>query len=84
MGSNPSHSPFHTGFDSYAVPRIRSESQARASAADKHFVSSYYLPWLQQHPQDRYTSDGNPATISFPKSFADVLAPRYASRANAY
>lgn len=84
VGSNPSHSPFHAQFDPFNIPRIRSQGQAGASAADRQFISSYYLPWLQAHPASRYTSDGNPATISFPKTYADVLAPRFRAMANPY
>lgn len=84
VGSNPSHSPFHRSFDPFNIPRIRSEAAATATAADRPFISDYYLGWLQQHPAQRYTSDGNPSTVSFPKSYADVLAPAYRSVANPY
>ena len=55
-----------------------------ASAADKDFISSYYLPWLKAHPESWYTSDGDPAKVSFPKAYADVLAPTYKGEANPY
>ncbi len=84
VGANPSHSPYHKDFRGAAIPRIRSESRKRVSAADRRYVSSYYLPWLEAHPRDRYTSDGDPDRISFPKSFADVLAKKYAGKANPY
>jgi peptidoglycan/xylan/chitin deacetylase (PgdA/CDA1 family) len=84
VGAGPSHSPFHVKFDPYNIPRIRSQSQAGASAADKDFISSYYLPWLKAHPESWYTSDGDPAKVSFPKAYADVLAPTYKGEANPY
>lgn len=84
VGSNPSHSPFHKAFDPFNIPRIRSGDPALQSAADKPFVSDYYLTWLQQHPASRYTSDGDPARISFPKSFAGVLSAKFKAEANPY
>jgi peptidoglycan/xylan/chitin deacetylase (PgdA/CDA1 family) len=84
VGSNPSHSPFHKAFDPFNIPRIRSGEPALQAAADRPFVSDYYLDWLQKHAASRYTSDGNPAKVSFPKAFADVLGPKYQAEAQPY
>lgn len=84
VGANPAPSPYSESFKPFAIPRIRAQSQAGASAADKNFISSYYLPWLAAHPDSLYTSDGNPATVSFPRAKAARLAPSFASEANPY
>ncbi len=84
VGSGPSHSPFHKAFDPFNIPRIRSGEPALQPAADRPFVADYYLDWLQRHPASRYTCDGDPAKISFPKALADLLAPRYRGQANPY
>lgn len=84
VGSNPSHSPFHKDFDPFNIPRIRSGEPRLQAAADKPFVSDYYLDWLAKHAASRYTSDGDPAKVSFPKSFADVLGAKFKGEANPY
>jgi peptidoglycan/xylan/chitin deacetylase (PgdA/CDA1 family) len=77
VGSNPARSPYSKGFDPLAVPRIRSGLKT----GDQASTSTYWLPRLRA---TRYVSDGDPATISFPRSKAALLAPRYASRARPY
>ncbi len=84
VGAGPAPSPFARDFDPFAVPRVRSGQPALQSASDARFVSDYYLDWLQRHPASRYTSDGNPATISFPKGLAGRLAARYRDEARPY
>ena len=76
VGAEPAASPFSAAFDAGAIPRIRTGSG--------HFASTYWLDELARHPGRRYVSDGDPAKISFPRSLADELAPRFRERARPY
>jgi hypothetical protein len=69
VGSNPAPSPFAASFDPAGIPRMRSQGSDGPEAED---------------PSRRYTSDGNPGTISFPAERADLLAPAHAELANPY
>lgn len=77
VGSGPARSPYAKGFDPLAVPRIRSGLRT----GDQLFTSTYWLPKLLA---TRYISDGDPATISFPKADAADLDPHLASKARPY
>jgi peptidoglycan/xylan/chitin deacetylase (PgdA/CDA1 family) len=79
VGSNPAPSPFSTAFDPGAIPRIRSQG---ATGPDAQFTSSAWLDKLRDGTVRRYTSDGNPETISFPEAGAAQLdtAHRHAAR----
>jgi peptidoglycan/xylan/chitin deacetylase (PgdA/CDA1 family) len=65
----PAPSPFAANFDPFKVPRAGFEDAALP------------LDQLAKHPELRYTSDGNPETISFPAAAADKLAPTFRDRA---
>ena len=78
-GAEPSHSPFAKRFDPSAIPRIAALHDPRVK-----FGLDYWLTLLEQNPQLRYVSDGDPAKITFPSSLLDQIAPRWASRASAY
>lgn len=80
VGSGPAPSPFSIQFDPLAIPRI--ESQPWRGRAD--LGSGYWLRYLKMNPGRRYVSDGNPRTVSFPRIFAEAVAPRYRARANPY
>jgi peptidoglycan/xylan/chitin deacetylase (PgdA/CDA1 family) len=80
VGSNPAPSPWHVDFAPQALPRIltlRDPGELQGSAW-----------WFEQfevgQTHQRYISDGNPATISFPADRADQLDPAFADRANPY
>ncbi|MEU1983169.1 polysaccharide deacetylase family protein [Nocardia sp. NPDC019395] len=77
VGANPASSPFGP-VDPQAVPRIRS------GLGVVPFDSAYWLDQLAADPARRYTSDGDPGRISFPRAQAGQLAPRWADRANAF
>jgi hypothetical protein len=83
VGGGPARSPFDVEFDPHAIPRI-------TPGLDYHpddppdFRSGYWLWVLDEHPERRYVSDGDPDTISFPAELAYRLDPAYASRANPY
>jgi peptidoglycan/xylan/chitin deacetylase (PgdA/CDA1 family) len=76
VADGPAPSPFSTQFDPLAIPRIESGGADRGSG--------YWLDYLRANPGRRYVSDGNPRTISFPRVFAEAVAPRYRARANPY
>jgi peptidoglycan/xylan/chitin deacetylase (PgdA/CDA1 family) len=76
----PAQSPFSIRFDPLSIPRI--ESQPWRGEVD--LGSGYWLRYLNQHRSRRYVSDGDPKTVSFPRIFAEAVAPEYRNRANPY
>lgn len=80
VGANPAPSPFSADFQAHAVPRIRSQGTGGEEAA---FGSTAWLDKLAANPRGRYTSDGNPAVISYPTG-TEQPAPDYATSAVAY
>jgi hypothetical protein len=79
VGSNPCPSPFSSKFDPYNIPRVRS-----GTSADGQLEGKYWLDYLEKNPSGRYTSDGDPNKISFPKAKQISLNSKYSSQANAY
>ncbi|MFE3541539.1 polysaccharide deacetylase family protein [Nocardia sp. NPDC059177] len=77
VGSNPAPAPYGA-IDPGGVPRIRS---GRGTVP---FDSAYWLDWLAEHPEQRYTADGDPTRISFPRALTAELGARWADRANPY
>lgn len=80
VGSNPSPSPYSRRFDPLGVPRIRSGLRT----GDHAFTSTDWLPQLFSGRVAPYVSDGDPATVAFPRALAGRLSPRFAARARAY
>ncbi|KJY34246.1 polysaccharide deacetylase family protein [Streptomyces katrae] len=80
VGANPSVSPFAKGFTPGAIPRIRS---AGPKDEDAEFGSSRWLDKLAAG-HSRYVSDGDPATVAFPRAAQNELAPAFAQRARPY
>jgi len=61
VGANPAYSPWDSRFDPYRLPRVRGSSP-------------YFEQWIkyfEDHPGEKYISDGNPDVISFPKELED-------------
>ncbi|GHF33704.1 peptidoglycan/xylan/chitin deacetylase (PgdA/CDA1 family) [Amycolatopsis bartoniae] len=81
VGSNPSPSPYAAKFDPLNIPRIRSEA---ATGEEAEYGSTVWLDKLAADPGSRYTSDGDPAHVSYPKSANGKVAPAYLSRVNPY
>ncbi|MET9216062.1 MULTISPECIES: polysaccharide deacetylase family protein [unclassified Nocardia] len=77
VGSNPAPAPYGT-VDPGGVPRIRSGRGAVP------FDSGYWLDWLAAHPEQRYTADGDPARVCFPRHLAAEVGPRWADRTTPY
>ncbi|MBP2192890.1 polysaccharide deacetylase family protein [Nocardia goodfellowii] len=77
VGAEPAPSPYGT-VDPTAVPRIRS------GKGEVLFDSAYWLDRLAENPALRYTSDGDPARISFPATGGAEPAAAWSTRANPY
>jgi hypothetical protein len=84
VGAGPSHSPYNAAFVPTYIPRIRAEDVAQAKASDRPYVSGFLLPQMVANHSTLYTSDGNPATISYPKTTTIQVAPQWKSMANPY
>ncbi|MDQ0379193.1 polysaccharide deacetylase family protein [Amycolatopsis thermophila] len=80
VGSNPSASPFTTDFDPLNIPRIRSQG---ADGDEAEYGSSAWLDKLA-HGNSLYTSDGDPARISYPKADSDEVAAKFRGQENPY
>lgn len=82
VGAHPSESPFHAEFEARAIPRILSTPVWDGGEPD--FASGFWLDLLENNPERRFVSDGDPQTISFPEELADQLDASLADRANPY
>jgi peptidoglycan/xylan/chitin deacetylase (PgdA/CDA1 family) len=82
-GWNPSVSVFSREFDRTKISRIRSEGKIKKDGCDK-FCSTAWLEWLDKNPDNRYTSDGDPAVVTAPSGVISQLAPEFADRARVY
>ncbi|NUT42085.1 MAG: polysaccharide deacetylase family protein [Thermoactinospora sp.] len=80
-GYTPSNAPFSKSFDALNIPRIRAMDRKGDCA---QFCSTAWLDWLKDNPDMRYTSDGDPATVAFPKFKAPFLRSSFAARALPY
>lgn len=80
VGSNPAPSPYSATFNPRYIPRIRSGLRT----GDQTFTATYWLPRLFAGRVTAYVSDGDPDHVSFPKSAAVRLSPRFASLARPY
>jgi peptidoglycan/xylan/chitin deacetylase (PgdA/CDA1 family) len=66
VGFMPTRSPHHAEYDPLDVHRV----QAYLPEFRK------WMDWLEEDPSRRYVSDGDPSTVTYPASFADVAAPQ--------
>jgi peptidoglycan/xylan/chitin deacetylase (PgdA/CDA1 family) len=81
VGSGSASSPFARSYDPTGVPRMRSQGRRGPEA---HYASSQTLDRLAASPTDRYTSDGDPAVVSFPQALARDFAPISSAVARPY
>jgi hypothetical protein len=81
VGAHPTPSPFHADW-SPQVPRIRSSPSWDGGEPD--YGSAFWLEVLENNPDRKYVSDGDPDRISFPAELEDQLHPDVADRANPY
>jgi peptidoglycan/xylan/chitin deacetylase (PgdA/CDA1 family) len=82
-GWRPSLSPFDDDFDRWNIDRVRSEGKIKENDC-KQYCSTAWLEYLDKNPDERYTSDGDPNTVTFPKAAEDRIATEYRSRARTY
>jgi peptidoglycan/xylan/chitin deacetylase (PgdA/CDA1 family) len=80
VGAGPAPSPCSTDFEPGSIPRIRSQS---SSGKEAEYGSAHWLDELASPTGHRYTSDGDPATVSYPRS-GPAPAPACASVGLAY
>jgi hypothetical protein len=80
VAGEPAPSPFSIRYDPLSIPRIESQPWR----GDEDLGSGYWLDYLRLNPSRRFVSDGDPQTVSFPRIFAEALAPRFLGRANPY
>ena len=80
VGSNPSPSPYAADFDPLNIPRIRSQGPR---GEDAEFASTRWLDKLAAGG-DRYTSDGDPSVISYPRGSSVQIAPAWRKMARPY
>lgn len=65
VGSDPAPSPNSRDYDPLALPRV----QVFDDSLDR------WLAYLAKHPEERYVSDGDPNTITFPRPLESQLNP---------
>ncbi|MFI7045085.1 polysaccharide deacetylase family protein [Streptosporangium sandarakinum] len=80
-GAQPSESPFTKGYDWRAIQRIQSNGK---KGECRRWCSQYWLEWLRDHPDRRYTADGDPAHISVPKGLRGKISSRNRGRVIVY
>ncbi|TXK35946.1 polysaccharide deacetylase family protein [Nonomuraea sp. C10] len=80
-GYTPAASPFSKSFDALGIPRIRAMDKKGDCA---QFCSTAWLDWLKANPDMRYTSDGDPSTVAYPKFKNPFLRASYKAKALAY
>lgn len=62
--SSASCVPNHVNFDSLNIPRVRGSDNTETDLG-------WLLRHFQEHPEQRYVSDGNPDTIAVPAEYAE-------------
>ncbi|MFA1548131.1 polysaccharide deacetylase family protein [Actinomadura chokoriensis] len=82
-GWRPSISPFDEDFDRWKIDRVRSEGKIKENDC-KRYCSTAWLDYLDKNPDERYTSDGDPNTVTFPKAAEDRIAKEHRARARTY
>lgn len=81
VGANPAPSPYAADFDPLRIPRIRSQG---ATGTDANVCSTAWLDKLAADPAHRYTSDGMPDRIAYPRGTGEVPAEAFRARSLAY
>ena len=72
VGWDPNKSPFHKDFDPTSIHRVR------ASETNVDNVGLYdWLDYFDNHPSQRYISDGEIEFVTVPESRADLLSDAY-------
>ncbi|GGK99231.1 xylanase [Planomonospora parontospora subsp. parontospora] len=82
-GYTPGPSPFSKDFDPVNLPRIRSMDKIKKDDCAR-FCSTAWLDWLKANPSERYTSDGDVATVAYAKFKAPFMASGFTPYALPY
>ncbi len=80
-GAEPSVSPFVKDYDWRAIQRIQSNGR---KGECRKWCSEYWLGWLDKHPRERYTADGDPDRISIPRGLRGNIRADRRQKINAY
>jgi len=72
VGAGPAPSSYSASFDPVAIPRIRS---APPKGQDAQYGSAHWLDQLADGSTARYTSDGDPDRVSYPKDASTKPKP---------
>ncbi|MGW2199041.1 polysaccharide deacetylase family protein [Streptosporangium sp. NPDC001682] len=80
-GAEPSVSPFTKNYDWRSVQRIQSNGK---KGECRKWCSQYWLEWLNKHPRQRYTADGDPERISIPRGLRGSIRADRREMINAY
>lgn len=80
-GAQPSVSPFAKDFDRRSIQRVQSNGK---KGECRKWCSQYWLEWLDKHPRERYTADGDPDRISIPRGLRGNIRPDRRRQINAY
>lgn len=81
VGAEPAPSPFSKSWSPGSIPRIRAGPWG---GGEPDYGAGFWLDILEDNPERRYVSDGDPNTIAFPRSLRDQLRPRFQARAKPY
>lgn len=77
VGANPALSPFDKHFDPLRIARIQAIDEEWKQWFNRRSASDVGVDKETFHP---YVSDGNPATLTFPKKYASRLSPSAARK----
>jgi peptidoglycan/xylan/chitin deacetylase (PgdA/CDA1 family) len=80
-GYTPAPSPFSKAYDAAGIPRIKVMEKKGDCA---QFCSHAWLDWLKSNPDMRFTSDGDPSTVAYPKFKNPYLRKSFTTWALAY
>jgi peptidoglycan/xylan/chitin deacetylase (PgdA/CDA1 family) len=80
-GATPAASPYGKDFDPLRIPRIQSNG---TKGECRKWCSTYWLRWLDKHPGQRYTADGDPRRISIPKKLRGNISAKRGEKVVAY
>lgn len=69
VGFDPAPSPSSKEFDPLALPRVQVYTDERGDSLER------WIAYLEEHPEKKYVSDGDPNSVVFPKELEELLNP---------
>ncbi|MET0132228.1 MAG: polysaccharide deacetylase family protein [Kibdelosporangium sp.] len=81
VGADPAPSPYSADFARAGIPRIRSQGP---DGPEAEFASTGWLDKLTASPARRYTSDGIPDHVTYPRGSSRAVAVAYQGSARPY